>query len=162
LKKYNTWLAYSFNSAKYCFNELNNGNPFPSNVNINHTIKWSHFYKWKKIDFSIGWLWHNGKPYTKIKTTTIDNGEFVNSYEELNNENLKTYHRLDFSAVYNFRPHTNKKIKYRLGFSVLNLYDRCNIINKDLRFSETNSNELKINDHRGTGISPNMVLRVFW
>jgi hypothetical protein len=166
LKKYNTWLSYSFNSAKYRFEELNNGNPFPSNVNIDHTIKWSHFYKWKKIDLSIGWLLHNGKPYTKINSTSDDNGEIIYSYEKLNNQNLKTYHRLDFSAVYNFRPHNNQKIKYRLGVSVINLYDRKNIINKDIRFSNNNNNNnidnLTINDIRGTKISPNIVLRVFW
>jgi len=162
LKSYNTWLSYSFNSAKYRFEELNNGNPFPSNVNIDHTIKWSHFYKWKKVDFSLGWLWHNGKPYTKISTTTNIDGTLSHSYDSLNTENLHVYHRLDFSAVYNFRPHKNKKIKYRLGFSVLNLYNRKNIINKDIRFSNNTSNELNINDIRGTEISPNMVLRVFW
>jgi len=162
LKSYNTWLSYSFNSANYRFPELNNGNPFPSNVNINHTIKWSHFYKWKKIDFSLGWLWHNGKPYTQINTISNPDGSKTHSYEGLNTENLHVYHRLDFSAVYNFRPHRNKKIKYRLGFSVLNLYNRNNTINKDIRFSNTASNELNISDIKGTEISPNFVLRVFW
>jgi len=161
LKKYNTWLSYSFNSAKYNFKELNNGNPFPSNANIDHTIKWSHFYKWKKIDFSLGWLWHNGKPYTKINSTT-DNGTLSHSYDRLNAENLHVYHRLDFSAVYSFRPHKNKKIKYKLGLSVLNSYNRKNIVNKDIRFSNNTSNELNIRDIRGTEISPNMVLRIFW
>lgn len=162
LNKYSTWLSYSFNSAKYRFDDLNDGNPFPSNVNIDHTVKWSHFYKWKKIDFSLGWLWHNGKPYTKINTTSDENEISEYSYSNLNNEKLKVYHRLDFSMVYNFRPHTNKTIKYRLGLSIMNLYNRKNIINKDLRFSNTNSEELKINDIRGAKISPNIVLRVFW
>jgi hypothetical protein len=162
LNKYSTWLSYSFNSAKYRFDDLNDGNPFPSNVNIDHTVKWSHFYKWKKIDFSLGWLWHNGKPYTKINTTSDENEISEYSYSNLNNEKLKVYHRLDFSMVYNFRPHTNKTIKYRLGLSIMNLYNQKNIINKDLRFSNTNSEELKINDIRGAKISPNIVLRVFW
>jgi hypothetical protein len=161
-KAYNTWLSYTFNSAKYQFEQLNEGNPFPSNVNIDNTIKWSHFYKWKKIQFSLGWLWHNGKPYTQINTTTNSNDKLEYSYDKLNNKNLKDYHRLDFSVVYNFRPHKNKKIKYRLGLSVKNLYNRKNTINKDIRFSNTNSQELRINDINGTRISPNLVLRVFW
>lgn len=162
LKNYNSWLSYSFNSANYRFPELNNGKPFPSNVNINHTVKWSHFYKWKNFNFTLGWLWHNGKPYTKIDSSTNTDNSISYSYTQLNSENLRVYHRLDFSAVYDFRPHKNKHIKYRLGLSVLNLYNRKNITNKELRFSNTNPSELNINDIRGTKISPNLVLRVFW
>lgn len=162
LKNYNTWIAYSFNSAKYRFPELNNDKPFPSNINIAHTVKWSHFYKWKKFEFTLGWLWHNGKPYTKINTESDTNGLTTYSYTGLNNRNLHPYHRLDFSAIYDFRPHKNKHIKYRLGISVLNLYNRKNIINKDIRFSNTNSNELNSNDIRGSKISPNLVFRIFW
>jgi hypothetical protein len=162
LKNYNSWLSYSFNSAKYRFPELNNNTPFPSNTNIDHTIKWSHFYKWKKFEFSLGWLWHNGKPYTKIDTTTNPDNTIAYSYSSLNNKNLPPYHRLDFSAIYDFRPHKNKTIKYRFGVSVLNLYNRKNIINKDIRFSNTNQNQLNINDIRGTKISPNLTLRILW
>lgn len=162
LKNYNTWIAYSFNSAKYRFPELNNGKPFPSNINIAHTIKWSHFYKWHNFEFTLGWLWHNGKPYTKINVEPDSSGSTIYSYTGLNNRNLHPYHSLDFSAIYDFRPHKNKHIKYRFGVSVLNLYNRKNIINKDIRFSNTNSGELNINDIRGSKISPNLVFRVFW
>lgn len=162
MKNYNTWLSYSFNNAKYIFPELNDGKSFPSNINIDHTIKWSHFYKWKNIEFSLGWIWHNGKPFTKINASTNPDGSISYSYSRLNAENLPVYHRLDFSAVYDFKPHRNKTIKYRLGLSVINLYDRKNIINKDIRFSNANSNELNISNIQSTGITPNLVLRIFW
>ncbi|MGB0896170.1 MAG: TonB-dependent receptor plug domain-containing protein [Flavobacteriaceae bacterium] len=162
LKNYNSWLSYSFNSAKYRFPDLNEGKAFPSNFNINHTVKWSHFYKWKQLEFTLGWLWHNGKPYTEICSTTNPDNSVSYSYTGLNNKTLKPYHRLDFSAIYDFRPHKNKTIKYRIGCSILNLYNRKNIINKDVRFSNTNSNILNINDIRGSEISPNIMLRVFW
>lgn len=162
LKNYNTWLSYSFNNAKYRFPELNNNEPFPSNININHTIKWSHFYKWKKFEFTLGWLWHIGKPYTKINSTTQPDNTVTYSYTSLNNRNLSPYHRLDFSAIYDFRPHKNKRIKYRVGASILNLYNRKNIVNKDIRFSNSSAGELNINDIRGTELSPNLMLRIFW
>lgn len=162
LKNYNTWLSYSFNSAKYRFPELNNSEPFPSNINIDHTIKWSHFYKWKKFEFTLGWLWHNGKPYTKINSTTNSDNSTSYSYTSLNNKNLSPYHRLDFSAIYDFRPHKNRRVKYRIGASILNLYNRLNIINRDIRFSNSNSEDLNINDIRGTELSPNLMLRIFW
>ena len=162
LINYNTWLSYSFNSAKYRFPELNNDKPFPSNINIDHTIKWSHFYKWKQFEFTLGWLWHNGKAYTKVNSNTNPDNTITYSYTSLNNRNLHPYHRLDFSAIYDFRPHKNKRFKYRIGASILNLYNRKNIINKDIRFSNTNADELNINDIRGTEISPNLMLRVFW
>lgn len=161
LKKYNTWLSYSFNSANYTFPELNDGKSFPSNINIDHTIKWSHFYKWKNFEVSLGWLWHNGKPYTKIET--IDNGGTnTYSFTELNGENLPAYHRLDFSAVYDFKPHRNKKIKYRLGLSVLNLYNKKNIINKDIRYTDSYNSEISITNITATTITPNLMFRIFW
>ncbi|WP_375242761.1 TonB-dependent receptor plug domain-containing protein, partial [Lacinutrix sp.] len=162
LKKYNTWLSYSFNSAKYTFPDLNNGKSFPSNVNIDHTIKWSHFYKWKNFEVSLGWLWHNGKPYTKIETATDSSGTETYSFNELNGENLPVYHRLDFSAVYDFKPHQNKKVKYRLGLSILNLYNRKNIINKDIRYTNSQNNEISITDITATTITPNLMFRIFW
>ncbi|MFD0964369.1 FecR domain-containing protein [Pseudofulvibacter geojedonensis] len=162
LKKYNTWLSYSFNSAKYTFPDLNNGKPFPSNVNIDHTIKWSHFYKWKNFEVSLGWLWHNGKPFTHIRSSTDNNGNTSYSFNNLNDENLPIYHRLDLSAVYDFKPHQNKKIKYRLGLSVLNLYNRKNIINKDISYNTSNNNEINITDITATSITPNLMFRIFW
>lgn len=162
LKNYNSWLSYSFNSAKYRFPNLNNGKPFSSDINIDHTVKWSHFYKWKQFEFTLGWLWHNGKPYTQINSTPGTNNTAIYSYSGLNNKNLHSYHRLDFSAIYDFRPHKNKAIKYRVGLSILNLYNRKNIINKDVKYSNSSINELNINDIRGTKISPNLMVRVFW
>ncbi len=161
-KNYNTWLAYSFNSAKYRFDELNNGKPFPSNVNIDHTIKWSHFIKWKEIDLSLGWTWHNGKPFTKINFTENENGTTIASFEKLNSENLKNYHKLDFSAVYKIRPHKNKKIKYRIGLSLMNVYNKNNVINKDIRISNNIPEGIIIKDIYGIEFLPNIVIRVFW
>ncbi len=161
-KNYNSWLAYSFISAKYLFNELNNGIPFPSNVDINHTIKWSHFYKWKKMEFSLGWIWHSGKPYTNLKISETENGVNQVTYESINNANLRNYHRLDFSAVYNIRPHKNKKIKYRVGLSLMNVYNKNNIINKDIRYTNNLQEGIIINNIYGIEVLPNIVLRIFW
>ena len=161
-KNYNSWFSYSFNDAKYTFPGLNNARPFPSNLNIDHTIKWSHFYKWKNVEFSLGWLWHNGKPYTQLQATLNPDNSISYDYTALNNKNLPVYHRLDFSAVYDFYPHKKKTIKYRLGVSVLNLYNRKNILNRDIRSTNDGTTNLINIDAQATTITPNLVLRIFW
>ena len=159
-KNYNTWLAYSFNSANYNFPNLNNGRSFPSNVNITHTLKWSHFYKYKNIEFSLGWLLHSGKPYTQVETELDATGGISYNFNELNTENLPLYHRLDFAAVYDFRPHRNQKLKYRVGLSVLNLYNKKNLLNKDIRLN-SQTNQLQVSDIIGNTITPNLTFVFF-
>ncbi len=158
-KNYHSWFSYTLNSTSYLFKKLNNNKRFPSNINIDNTIKWSHFYKYKKLHFSLGWVWHNGKPYTKINSTTDGLGATIYSFEKLNSSKLPDYHRLDFSVLYDFQLKKNSEVKYRLGVSVLNVYNKHNILNKTTKFS---NNQLYSNTINATQITPNIVFRVFW
>lgn len=159
---YKSWVSYSYINTRNIFEDINNNESFPGNSNIEHTVKWSHFYKINNFQFSLGWLWHTGKAFTNISRVGEDGGFVLLDFERINENNLPVYHRLDFSAIYDFKIKESFFTKYRLGISVLNIYDRNNILNREFRTTNSLDNELINSDISGLGITPNLSFRVFW
>ncbi len=159
---YKTWASYSYINTSNTFDDINNNESFPGNWNIEHTIKWSHFYKINNFQFSLGWLWHTGKAFTNISGVDESGELVVLEFGKINSNNLPVYHRLDFSAIYDFIIPRNPDIKYRIGLSVLNLYDRKNLLNKEFRATNSLENQLIRSDIFSLGITPNLSFRVFW
>ncbi len=161
-KKYKTWVSYSYINTRNKFNDINNNESFPGNWNIEHTVKWSQFYKINNFQFSLGWLWHTGKAFTNISGVDEDGNIVIIELGGINSNNLPVYHRLDFSAIYDFKIGYNPNIKYRIGFSVLNLYDRKNLLNKEFRTTNSLNNQFINSDIFSLEITPNISFRVFW
>ncbi len=161
-KKYKTWVSYSYINTSNTFDNINNNESFPGNWNIEHTIKWSQFYKVNNFQFSLGWIWHTGKAFTNISGVDESGEIVVLQFGEINSNNLPVYHRLDFSAIYDFKIGYNPNIKYRVGFSLLNLYDRKNLLNKEFRATNSLDNQFISSDIYSLGITPNVSFRVFW
>ncbi len=159
---YKTWLSYSYIYAQNQFKNLNNEEPFPGNWNIEHTIKWSHFYSFNQFQCSLGWLWHTGKAYTEVQENLIGQGPVSVYFDRINEHNLPVYHRLDLSLVYDFKPQEHKNLKYRIGVSVLNLYNRKNQLNREYRTTPSLENRLIETNIYALGITPNIVFRVFF
>ncbi len=161
-RKYKTWISYSYINTRNKFENINDDKFFPGNWNIEHTVKWSHFYKLKNFQFSLGWLWHTGKAFTNATGLDSAGQIVVIEFDEINGNTLPIYHRLDFSAIYDFKVGTRSNTKYRLGFSILNLYDRKNILNREFRTTNSLNNQLINSDIFSLGITPNISFRVFW
>ncbi len=159
---YKTWLSYSYIYSLNEFTGLNENKPFPGNWNIEHTVKWSHFYSLDRLQFSLGWLWHSGKAYTEVIEETSQQGPVVVAFDGINTHNLPVYHRLDASVVYDFQPKSNDRIKYRIGLSVLNIYNRKNQLNREYRTTPSLENRLIETNIYALGITPNLVFRMFW
>ncbi len=159
---YKTWVSYSFINTRNRFDDINNDDFFPGNWNIEHTVKWSHFYKINNFQFSLGWLWHTGKAFTNISGVDDSGDIVILEFGEINSNNLPVYHRLDFSAIYDFNIGSNSNTKYRLGLSVLNIYDQKNILNREFRTTNSLNNQLINADVFSLGITPNISFRVFW
>lgn len=161
VERYKSWVSYSYIHTRNTFKGLNDGQPFPGNWNIEHQVNWSHFYQVGDFHFSLGWIWHTGKSYTDVREESGAEGPVVVGFDELNGENLPVYHRLDFSAVYNFRLR-NERVRYRIGLSVLNAYNRRNLLNREFRTTPSLENELIDTRIYSLGITPNLVFRMFW
>ncbi len=164
--KHSTWLGYSLAETQFIFNTLNNGVSFKGNSNITNSFSMSYTYQLKKIEFSLGWKYRTGTPFTPVSNFKIENNEPVVQYGVINSKTLPNYHRLDFSSVYNFYWSKKNTIKGRLGFSILNLYANKNILhrsypiyqsideNDNIIYELVESNKLSLN------ITPNLTLRI--
>ncbi|GGX23248.1 TonB-dependent receptor [Aquimarina muelleri] len=161
-KNYKTWISYSYINTNNTFDGINNNESFPGNWNIEHTVKWSQFYKINNFQFSLGWIWHTGKAFTNISRVDESGEIIILEFDKINSDNLPVYHRLDFSAIYDFKIKNASKIRYRIGASLLNLYNRKNLLNREYRTTNTLNNELINSDIFSLGITPNLSFRVFW
>ena len=154
-EKFNTWLSYSYSKNDYTFNSLNNGNSFPNNADITHTVNFSNTYTLNKFKFALGVNWHSGKPFTE-PDNTITSGNI--NYNLPNSNNLKDYLRVDFSATKDFK--ISEGADAKIGASVWNLFNTKNIINQYYTL-DTDENISKI-ENQSLGITPNVSLRVYF
>jgi len=159
-KKYSSWISYTFTNQESQFEAINQGNYFISNLNVEHTFKWQHYYQLNKFQFSLGWLWHSGRATTNISANKEEGKPVEIVYDELNEQNLPVYHKLDLSVLYNFN--FSPKIRYQLGASVQNIYNRKSILNREYKTTAGLDNELLIVNYNTLGFTPNVSLRVFW
>lgn len=158
---YESWVSYSYLHTQNTFRGLNNNQPFPGSWNIEHTIHWTNNYSAGPWNFSLGWMWHTGKSYTEVLDEGIE-GSVSIVYGALNGNNLPVYHRLDCSVLYEFNAQKAEDIRYRIGVSVLNLYNRRNLLNREFRTTPSIDNELIDTKVYSLGITPNLVFRVFF
>lgn len=155
LKNTSAWLSYSFSNNNYTFKDLNNGNPFASNLDVRHAITFASTYQIKTIKLALGLNWHSGKP----TTTLSENQDLTNTtieYNTPNAANLNDYLRADFSATYHFK--FNKTANAMFGFSVWNLTNKTNIINTYYTLGDDdNIHTIK---NKSLGITPNVSFRI--
>ena len=166
---YNTWVSYSLSKSIYHFNNLNDGNNFNGSFDAPHNFIWSHNYNLKKVEFSLGWRFRSGIPYT-VKTAELNNSNRLKIvFNDLNTERLPNYKRLDFSARYKFYFKRDKNIKGQLGFTLQNILNRRNILSRDYEIqtivngqgaNRTEKEVLVETDKISLGFVPNISFRV--
>ncbi|NIJ43863.1 hypothetical protein FHR24_000302 [Wenyingzhuangia heitensis] len=129
---YNTWVSYTWSNSQYQFKNLNNSNKFDGSYDIPHNFIWSHTYSKNKMQYSLGWRFRSGLPYT-VKTAVQNkkNEGLKINFEDLNTERLSNYQRIDFSTAYKFYIGKKKKYNGVLGLTLQNLLNKRNILSKD-------------------------------
>lgn len=168
MNNYSTWIGYTYSTTDFTFDDLNNGNAFRGNNDINHSLTWSHAYQWNNLQLSLGWKYRSGIPYTQALGTQIDTDGITSiTYDDINAESLPAYHRMDISALYDFKLSKKKNAPTaKIGFSLLNLYGKENQLSKTFGLFSTlgeNDNqtiELGQLDKYSLGITPNLVFRL--
>ncbi|PKV53173.1 outer membrane receptor protein involved in Fe transport [Aquimarina sp. MAR_2010_214] len=166
INKYSTWLSYTHSTTDFLFPKLNQGIAFKGNNDITHSLNWAHSYKWNNFQFSLGWKYRTGIPYSKPTGIETLNEITLIKYTTHNDYRLPDYHRLDFSALYEFKlSKKNDSPRWKLGLSILNLYGRKNILRKTYSsVNTTNSNGEQIstiNEINNVSLktTPNFMLR---
>ncbi|WP_282125451.1 carboxypeptidase-like regulatory domain-containing protein [Marinifilum flexuosum] len=128
IRNYRTWLSYSISKSDFKFPDIKGENWFPGNFDMRHNLTIANTYRYQNFEFSLGWRFHTGKPYSKIELNQSDNHSGIES-NQINNKRLSAYHRLDFSSTYEFRFSKSNQSKAKIGFSLLNIYNRKNVLN---------------------------------
>jgi hypothetical protein len=164
---YRSWISYSYSNIKQQFNTLNSGNSFDGIDEIPHSFTWSHTYKINQLELSLGWIMRSGVPYTTATGTYLDNNNNLRiSYGKVNEKRLPNYQKLDFSSTYSFNFSKNKNIKGKIGLSLLNVFNKKNILNRTYELKIVNNSgnieEQKIveTDKVSLGFTPNVVFRI--
>lgn len=165
INSYRTWLSYSLINNEFTFSNINEGNPFPGNFDIRHHFSWSHSYLWKEFNFALGLNIRTGTPYTNATGLSITDDFIEINYSKTNGSRLSNYSRLDFSTTYKFNLSKNKNWKGKLGFSLLNITNKENILGRSYKIASTFDGEdvnysLQEVNKYALGITPNLVFRI--
>ncbi len=158
-KNFRTWLGYTFNDIQYTFPEIQEGS-FSGNNDITHNFRISNTLELNDWEFSLGWLWRSGAPFTDADLVNEDI-----EFGAANAKRLPQYHRLDLSATYNFNFGQNGNWRGQLGASVRNLYNRQVPISISYRADDnpnTGEVELDILRQESLGFTPNLVFRMYF
>jgi len=133
--KLNGWIGYTFSRTERTFNEINEGNWFPSKQDRTHDVSIVGMYSLnKKWTLSATWVFNTGNAVTFPSGKYVIDGLTIPLYTDRNGYRMPDYHRLDIGATY-----TNKKKKRyesSWNFSVYNAYARKNAYSIDFRENE--------------------------
>jgi len=152
---FSAWMSYSFSVNDYTFDNLNDGNTFPNNVDVRHAVTLAGTYNLNPFKMALGLNYRSGRPSTKPLPNQSSGSAFI-TYDTPNDDRVSDYLRTDFSAIYQFQ--MGKRTKATVGASIWNLFDRKNILNVYYRLDEDNS-LLKI-ENKSLGITPNVSFRM--
>ncbi|MDO1499849.1 TonB-dependent receptor plug domain-containing protein [Winogradskyella maritima] len=151
---WSSWLSYSFSKNDYEFESLNNGQAFPSNIDLRHVANVSLSYNLNNFRIATGLNWHTGRPYTE--PSDLQNERNTISYNTPNEERLNDYLRLDVSASYKFQLGLNTTM--HLATSIWNLTNEANEINR--YFTLNNNNDIVENTNFALRFTPNLNCRI--
>ncbi len=156
--RFYAWLTYTWNNNNYNFYDFS-PYKFPSNFEIAHTINSAAIYELYNFKIALGARWFTGRPFTlpitsqAISQTT--NPEIL--YGDPNAENIDDFFQVNFSVNYAWK--ISKKTKLQMGFSVMNLFNKKNIINRYYRINNQ-LNAIEKVDTYAVERTPNAVIRL--
>lgn len=116
-KSYDSYLSYTYSKTFHSFNQINNGEYFPAEIDRRHQFKWINEYSYGAFSFGANLIYSSGKPYR----------DFVRiSREPLKpiTKNLPAYQRMDLSANYVL---SFDNVKSSIGVSLFNALNNDNV-----------------------------------
>ncbi len=142
------WFSYNYQDSEVQFEDLFEES-FPSNLNIKHQFNLSTSYTKRNWEFSFGYTFKAGAPYTNIDNVILNNrrppppgpgqggindddddddadDNFSIIFSEPNGLRLPVYHRFDASIWHRF---SGNGWRGEVGVSFINLFNRQNVYN---------------------------------
>ena len=160
--KLNLWAGYTFNDVDYRFIEIQETS-FRGNNDITNNFRLSASYDLKKWQFSLGWNYRTGSPFTPVESFDINEDDI--NFGAINSQRLPDYHRLDASIVHNFTFSKNKDVKGVFSLSFQNIYARqvpLSVFYRTDTNPTTSTEELNRIEQLSLGFTPNATLRVYF
>ncbi|MEM6523279.1 MAG: TonB-dependent receptor plug domain-containing protein [Bacteroidota bacterium] len=158
-----TWISYTFTSTDMDFKQLNTLS-FITYYDQPHTFNITGTLPWKNWDFSLGWSYSSGIPNYFRTDFFPDPGPLEPEQgppepipSESNEGRFPEQHQLDLAAVYEIN--SSKGWSASIGLSLLNIYDRENLIELTSFMRGQNSS---IEERYGIGFAPNVMVTVSW
>ncbi|WP_299833529.1 carboxypeptidase-like regulatory domain-containing protein [uncultured Tenacibaculum sp.] len=161
-----SWVSYTFGENTMDFTGFNDGKSFKGNFNISNALYVAQQLKFGNFDFSLGWTFRTGLPFSDVVDGGFDveQEQLSQKFENRNQRQLPNFHRLDASATYDFYWSKSRKVKSKIGLSFINIYNRKNILRRTYEEAADplNSSRSIINtvDTFSLGFTPNVVFRV--
>lgn len=153
------WLSYTWNDNDYSFDNVIPGR-FPSSFEIKHTVNSAAIYEWRSFKVALGSKWYTGKPVTPPLSHTVanvaDTGPGI-IYAPPNSAHIGNFFQVNFSASYVFN--ITEKSRLQLGISVLNIFNRKNIINRYYRLNSDN-NAIEVVNTYSLERTPNALIKL--
>lgn len=153
------WLSYTWNNNNYEFEGLESVSAtFPSNFDIKHTINSAIIYEWHNSKIALGSKWFTGRPittplYNEPDMSTAEEPQII--YSDPNSDNLDPFFQINFSASRYWN--LTDKVRVQLGISVLNIFNKRNIINRYYRINSEDNIEM-VNTY-SISRTPNVTLK---
>ncbi|MEM9835909.1 MAG: TonB-dependent receptor plug domain-containing protein [Bacteroidota bacterium] len=165
---FRSWMIYTFSKTDLRFEEIDD-EYFPAFNDQRHQFNWVNTLRAGPFLFSLGWRIRTGARFTptNIQVPEEPDEDIEFELDDPNTATLPTYHRMDFSAFYQWQSKKQPGPKVKIGVSLLNLYRRSNLLNRNffvdfeeergiLPFAVEEINQF------GLGITPNISVKVQW
>jgi len=161
-RHYRTWASYTYSNSTCTMEELSQKDIL-SFQDRPHQLKWTHSIHLGQYEFSLGYTFKSGIPIsTPIGIAETESELHVLVWDEINQERLPFYTRLDASIWFKFPRKKYEKWNGVAGISIMNLYNRKNVWYRKFNIEENEYGDLEIvaYDRYLIGINPNVSVRV--
>lgn len=149
--KLNGWINYTYANStivvdsEFSENQINFGNPYPSNYDKPHTLNLVASYRFKRrLSVSGNLVYSTGRPITYPTAIYYQNGIKTLHYSQRNEYRIPDYFRVDLSISIEGNLKKNKIAHGSWTFSVYNLTGRKNAYSVYFRYEEGKINGYKL------------------
>jgi hypothetical protein len=129
--KFTGWVSYTYSLTRRKINGINKDKEYPTTYDRPNDIKIVATYDViPRLNLSANWVYYTAMPFTVATSYSRFQNAYYPNFSDRNSYRFPgtDYHRLDFSATWNFdKPGSVKRYKSSLTFSVYNVYNRHNL-----------------------------------